>query len=215
MSEKLLNATKALIFRITHVDNVPWILDHGLHCRSSGVCDPNFKEIGNRDLIAKRIHHPIPVPPGGTLADYVPFYFTPWSPMQMKIVTGHQGTPHTPASDIAIFVSSVRTLDAKGLAYVLTDRHAYLAAASFSMDATGLDKVDWRSLHAHDFKRSEDDPGKVERYQAEALVHRHLPVDALAGIVVRGPEPKARVEDELQRRSLSLKLAVQPDWYFR
>lgn len=215
MSDKLLNPTKALIFRITHVDNVPWILDHGLHCRSSEVHDPNFREIGNRDLIAKRLHHPVPVAPAGTLADYVPFYFTPWSPMQMNIVTGHQGTPQTSASDIAVLVSSVRTLDANGLPYVLTDRHAYLATARFATDANGLELVDWRILQARDFKRSDDDPGKFERYQAEALVHRHLPVDAIAGIVVRGPNPKDKLEAELQRRALTLKLAVQPDWYFR
>ena len=30
-----LNPEKALIFRIVHKDNVPWILDHdGLHCRN-------------------------------------------------------------------------------------------------------------------------------------------------------------------------------------
>lgn len=26
---------KALIFRIMHIANVPWALDHGLHCRNS------------------------------------------------------------------------------------------------------------------------------------------------------------------------------------
>jgi hypothetical protein len=214
VSEKLLNPTKALIFRITHIDNVPWILDHGLHCRNSDVRDPNFREIGNRDLIAKRLQHPIPVEPGGTLADYVPFYFTPWSPMQMNIITGYQGTPSTPASEIAFLVSSVPTLDANGLVYVLTDRHAYLATARFATDASGLEQVDWRILQARDFKRSDDDPGKVERYQAEALVHQHLPVEGIAGIVVRGSDPKSKVEAELQCRSLSLKLFVQPDWYF-
>jgi hypothetical protein len=215
VSEKLLNLTKALIFRITHVDNVPWILDHGLHCRNSDVRDPNFREIGNRDLIAKRLQHPIPVEPGGTLADYVPFYFTPWSPMQMNIVTGYQGTPHTPASDIAFLVSSVPTLDANRLVYVLTDRHAYLATARFATDSRGLKNVDWGILQARDFERSDDDPGKVERYQAEALVHKHLPVEAIQGIVVRDQGPKSEVKAELQRRSLSIKLFDKPDWYFR
>jgi hypothetical protein len=28
-----LNAEKAFIFRIVHRDNVPWMLDHGLHCQ--------------------------------------------------------------------------------------------------------------------------------------------------------------------------------------
>jgi hypothetical protein len=27
-----LNPAKALIWRIVHRDNLPWILDHGLHC---------------------------------------------------------------------------------------------------------------------------------------------------------------------------------------
>src|ERR1035437_6684336 len=71
---KDLNPQKALIFRIVHRDNVPWILDHGLHCRNSGNVDPNYVEIGNPDLISKRNHHFVPKPPGGTLSDYVPFY---------------------------------------------------------------------------------------------------------------------------------------------
>ena len=44
------------IFRITHIRNVPWILEHGLHCRSSPTSDPNFVSIGSPDLIAKRSH---------------------------------------------------------------------------------------------------------------------------------------------------------------
>ena len=42
-----LSPQKALIFRITHIENVPWILANGLHCRSSGVLDPNYRDIGN------------------------------------------------------------------------------------------------------------------------------------------------------------------------
>lgn len=215
MSENLLNPNKALIFRITHIDNVPWILDHGLHCRNSSVRDPHFRKIGNRELIAKRLQHPIPVGPAGTLADYVPFYFTPWSPMQMNIVTGYQGTPRTPASEVAILISSIATLDRLGIDYVLTDRHAYLSAARFSTDSSGLSAVDWAILQARDFKRSDGDPGKFERYQAEALVHRYLPLDGLSGIVVRDAGPKAKLEADLKARGLSLKLVAERDWFFR
>jgi hypothetical protein len=182
VTSSLINRTKALIFRITHVDNVPWLLANGVHCRSSPFADPDFREIGNHELIAKRIARSVPVPPCGTLSDYVPFYFTPWSPMQMNITTGYGGTPHTPASEIAILVSSVPVLDALGLAYVLTDRHAYLQTACFSNDSSGLDSIDWPLLQSKDFKRSDADPGRFERYQAEALVHRCLPAAALLGI---------------------------------
>ncbi len=215
MSETLLNAEKALIFRITHIDNVPWILDHGLHCRTSKVRDPNFREIGNRDLIEKRLDHPVPCVSGKTLSDYVPFYFTPWSPMQMNIVTGYRDTPQTPASEIVFLVSSIPKLDEHALAYVLTDRHAYMQAAEFSTDASGLAKVDWPLLQSKDFKRSDADPGKVERYQAEALVHRHVPVDALIGLAVRDVAAEKRLEAALAQRKLALQLAVRAEWYFR
>ena len=93
---KDLNPTKALIFRIVHRDNVPWMLDHGVHCRNSNQVDPNYVNIGNEELIEKRHHHSVRHPMGGTLSDYVPFYFTPFSPMMYNIKTGwewHSAAP--------------------------------------------------------------------------------------------------------------------------
>src|SRR5262245_37067596 len=98
----LLTPVRALVFRITHVRNVPWILDHGLHCQSSPERDPDFVPIGNPDLIRKRAVREIPEPPGGLLSDYIPFYFTPRSPMLYNITTGVGSVKWTPARDIAI-----------------------------------------------------------------------------------------------------------------
>jgi len=85
----LVNSEKALIFRIVHRDNLPWIVENGLHCRKSTTVDPNFRRIGNHDLIVKRETRPVPIDPGGTLGDYVPFYFTPHSPMLYNVITGY------------------------------------------------------------------------------------------------------------------------------
>jgi hypothetical protein len=101
-----LTPDKAWIFRITHIDNVPWLLTKGVHCRNSGRVALNYREIGNPDLIGKRAHRVVPIPPGGTLSDYVPFYFTPHSPMLLNIKTGYGGMRKTPMSDIVILVSS-------------------------------------------------------------------------------------------------------------
>ena len=86
-----LTPERARIFRITHVDNIPWILENGLHCKSSPIQDPSFVQIGNADLISKRAGRMVAGPEGGTLNDYVPFYFTPFSPMLFNIKTGWNG----------------------------------------------------------------------------------------------------------------------------
>ena len=105
-----LNLEKALIFRIVHVDNLPWILDRGLHCRNSPVFDPHYRNIGNPELIDRRHCRVVPLPPGGTLSDYVPFYFTPFSIMMLNIKTGYGGVTQVPNEDIVIVVSSLRRL---------------------------------------------------------------------------------------------------------
>jgi len=102
----------------------------------------------------------------------------------------------------------------QGLPFVFTDRHAYLATAIFSNDLRDLSRIDWTILQNRDFKRAPDDPGKFERYQAEALIHRHLPVSALAGIACHGTEPQAILRRRLEEAGVSLNVVLRPDWYF-
>lgn len=149
---KDLNPDKALIFRITHRDNAPWILDNGLHCGSSEILDPDFVSIGNQDLIEKRKNRIIDIPPGGPLSDYIPFYFTPFSPMMYNISTGYS-VEKRPNREIVILVSSLHKLVDDGKAFVFSDRHAYLEMAQFHNDLTALDCIDWPMLQARKFKK--------------------------------------------------------------
>ena len=209
-----LNPEKALIFRVTHIANVPWLLDHGLHCRNSAEFDPNFRNIGNPDLIVRRHLRHVPVPPGGTLSDYVPFYFTPYSIMLYNIKTGYGGVPRQPNDQVVILVSSLRKVAELAIQFVFTNQHAYPVTAEYFNNLEDLDRVDWPLLQARDFRHDPEDPGKKERYQAEALVHRHLPVAALLGIGCHCDAAQQRLQAELQRRNLSLQAVVRPGWYF-
>lgn len=211
---KDLTPEKALIFRIVHRDNVPWILDNGLHCRNSKVLDPDFVEIGNHELIGKRDKHPIIPYPSGTLSDYIPFYFTPFSPMLYNIKTGWGGIRQRNNDEIVIMVSSLKTLQSRKIPFLFTDRHAYLVAAQFYSDLSRLDQIDWDMLQRRDFRNDPDDPSKKERYQAEALVHKHLPVDALKGFVCHDDHVLKSLDRALAKRKLAMKVVKKPDWYF-
>jgi hypothetical protein len=209
------NSTKALIFRIIHRDNVPWVLEHGVHCRSSNRSDPNYVQIGDPDLINKRQHRQVPSPPAGTLSDYVPFYFTPFSPMFYNINTGWRGIRQRSNEEIVILVSSLHTLSEKQVPFLFTDRHAYLAAAKFSSDLELLqESIDWAILQRRDFARSADDPGKVERYEAEALVHKCLPVNALLDIFCYTDSVVSDLEQHLPNNSVAPRISKQRVWYF-
>jgi hypothetical protein len=209
-----LTPEKALIFRVTHVSNVPWILANGLHCCNSKCTDPGFRQIGNPELIEKRAARPVPIAPRGMLSDYVPFYFTPFSPMLLNIKTGYNGMKRTPMSDIAILISSLRKVRDEGLGFVFTDRHAYLEAAQFSSDLERLDWIPWSNLQGRDFRRNPDDPAKFERYQAEALVHRMMPVSVLLGVACYDKDQVARIQEAAAGLSLSTNVVIRPEWYF-
>lgn len=214
MSVKL-NPDRARIFRVVHRDNVPWILDHGgLHCRNSAEQDPHYVNIGNADLIGKRSRRVVPIPPGGVLSDYVPFYFTPFSIMMYNIHTGHGGITLRRNEEIVIFVSSLRRLAELGLPFVFTNQHAYPGDTDYYDSMGHLDKIDWPLLKSRDFKTDDADPGKQLRYQAEALVHRTVPLDALLGIGCSGADEKAKMEEEIGRRGLAIKVEKTPYWYY-
>lgn len=211
---KDLNPERARIFRITHASNLRWILQNGLHCPNSAIRDPTFVPIGNPDLIDKRRHRQLPPPHQGSLSDYVPFYFTPWSPMMLNIHTGYNGVPKQQNQDILILVSSLGTLADQGVPFVFSDRHAYLLAARFFTDLASLHQIDWDILQRRDFKRDPEDPEKIERYQAEALVQSRVPVEALLGVACFNAAAKARIEDDVAATGREIKTVVTPGWYF-
>ena len=208
-----LTREKALIFRITHIDNIPWIIEHGIHCRNSETFDPNYVNIGNEEIINRRAVRQVPIHPGGVLSDYVPFYFTPFSPMLLNIKTGWQGLHQRPMSEIVICVTSLHLLAEQEIPFVFTDRHAGLEVAQFFDNLDSLSEIDWNILRNQDFKRDPNDLGKVERYQAEALIHNQLPLNSLKGFVCYGSEQKAQLESEMG--DCGAKILVKPSWYFQ
>lgn len=203
-----------LIYRITHINNVPWILEHGLHSGSSNVLDSNFVTIGNRDLISRRMTQTVPIDPGGTLDDYIPFYFCTHSVMLYQIHTGRVVGVDVPQSEVVYLVSSVERLVETGSAFVFTDRHALVVKARYFSDPDRLDELDWRALNSRDFRRDPVDPERAERRMAEMLVHRNLPGPGLLGIACQDMEACMRLKGEAERLGLPLYVKPRPDWYF-
>jgi hypothetical protein len=209
-----LNPNESLIFRITHRDNVPWIMANGLWCQSADNNDPQFTSIGNPDLIERRRRRRVDRPPGGTLEDYVPFYFTPFSPMLYNIKTGH-GIHKRSNEEIAVIVSSLPTLQNHGVRYVFTDRHAYLQTAQFfGEDDDVAQVVDFPMLQRRDFKRDAEHPEKMDRYQAEALAYRFVPVEAILYVGCYTSQVRDELVECCSDVAASARIVHRTEFYF-
>lgn len=209
-----LNPEKALIWRIVHRDNLPWILYHGLYCGNSPQKSDSWINIGNPELTDKRARHRVPIEPGGYLNDYVPFYFTPFSVMMKNIHSGWGGIPKRSNDEIVILVSQLSHIRQQGIPFIFTDSHAYYQWSNFYSDLNDLHHIDWPILQARDFRRDADDPAKFERYQAEALIHQHCPIEGLIGMICHTNAVKAQIEQLLAPRNLNLNIHTRPRWYF-
>jgi ssDNA thymidine ADP-ribosyltransferase DarT-like protein len=65
---------------------------------------------------------------------------------------------------------------------LFTDQHAFVKTANYFTRPGRLDAGGRRLLNSKNFSHDPDDPGKKDRYQAEALVWKHVALKALPGI---------------------------------
>ena len=139
-TEQLMGLTltpeKALIFRITHIDNLTWILANGLHARNGRTWDPNFRAIGNPELIVKRNTRSVPVAPFGVLSRIerlcsILFHAIFYNAYNIK--TGY-GVLRVPNEEIIILLSSLPSIKKLEMPFVFTNQHAYPVIAEYFND---------------------------------------------------------------------------------
>lgn len=82
-------AKRRWVFRMIHYQNLELILRRGIVSRYREN-NPDYIHIGAPDLISLRDEYKVGIdPPGGTLGEFIPFYFAGHSPMLYKIKTGN------------------------------------------------------------------------------------------------------------------------------
>lgn len=202
------------IFRITHIHNLPFILQHGLYCPEAELQDPAFQPIGFPTLIEYRKERVVPVSPGGNLHDYIPFYFWYRSPMLYVISKGNDPEViPTAQKDIIYIVSSIEALQQFGCRFVFTDRHAKLEYANFYNDPQQMAQLNREMIKTDQWGRQYG-PERREMKMAECLVHQHLPIEAVIGFAVKDEQAKGVVDSSLRENQLQIPVKVKPNFYF-
>ena len=205
-----LTKENAFLFRITHRRNLGFILEHGIVCRTTELQDENFVSIGTDDIIQKRDKVLVTVPLGGTLSDYIPFYFAPRSPMLYSI---HR-QKICPQEEVIYLVSKLQKVLEAELSFFFTDGHALMQFTQVYQDPKDLDKIDWEVMRAVYWNDTTEDSDRKRRRMAEFLVHEHFPVECIGLIAVKNQKKKKQVEQLLYQSNRQIPVKVYENWYY-
>jgi hypothetical protein len=215
------------VFHITAIDNLASIAAQGSllaknQAAAHGLVAANIAYAHIQGRRAARI---VPIGPGGTLHDYVPFYFAPRSPMLYTINNGNVPDCDYRQDDIAHLVSTVQIASEGDRRIVFSDIHAALDYARFFDDLGSLTEIDWtiffepplREGYCLYWQNRHTPPHHIRRMeirQAEFLVFHELPIAAISEIGVRTTAAAARVKEVLAGSGWNPSVRVVPGWYF-
>ena len=187
------------IYRLVHVDNLPVLLRRGgLHAPNHTPNDgQSYRTIHNVDIQNQRQARAMRCGPGGTIHDYVAFYFGPRSPMLFQLHTGWVEGYSEGQGPLIYLVSTADAIAKAGVRFVFSDGHGIAAFTQWFDDLARLDKVDWDAAYATYWNDTVSDMDRQRRKQADFLVYQHCDWGLIHEIGVLNPTMKSRVEQIL------------------
>jgi hypothetical protein len=205
------------LYHFTHFRNLPSIFEIGeLRC-DNAVREAQCLtvEVGNRSIKDRRRALRVPCGPRGVVADYVPLYFAPRSPMLYSIHRGN--VPEYPDGQppLVYLTTNVESLLEAGVATVFTDGNASSALTEFFMDANELPtRIDWDLMQARMWNDTADDGDRMRRRMAEALVHEALPATSIMSIACFDQRHAEHVTELLDTAGFGVEVQIRRDWYY-
>jgi ssDNA thymidine ADP-ribosyltransferase, DarT len=205
------NLDKTYLFRMTHIENIPHILQNGITHSQSENAHPNFIPIGDGSLIATRSSFLLNN--GRRLGEYIPFYFGVRTPMLYVVQKGFNMVKPTLPENIVYCVSSVKKITDLNLDFVFTDGHAVhgFSTQYSKNDIQNIDTIlDKDAIKAKSW-RDETDLDMKRRKEAEFLVLGDIAINAILGFVVYNENAKKRLIDFGVDKA---KVQVKSNFYF-
>ncbi len=189
----MIDLNKTYLFRMTHIKNIPHIIQYGITHSNSANKNPNFVPIGDVSLITTRNNTILNN--GRRLGEYIPFYFGVRTPMLYVVQKGFNMVAPTPAEDIVYCVTSVQKIIDQKLDFIFSNGHAVDSFTSqfTSEDIDNLNNIlDWNAIKAK-YWRDDTDLDLKRRKEAEFLVSGDISIHAILGYLVYNQNSKDKI----------------------
>ena len=204
------------IYHITNVDNLVGIVEAGgLWCDREATSRGLTKVgIAYQHIKVRRAQRLVPLGPGGTLDNFIPFYFAPRSPMLCSIYHDNVDGYSEGQRSVVHLVSSAETISDAEASFVFTDGHAAMDLSDFFDKLDDLDKIDWKIMKEKYWADTDEDGDRARRRNAEFLVHRFVPWQLIAGIGVFNMAMAEHVTEILGDVAVKPVVTVERGWYY-
>ncbi len=207
-----------LIYHITHINNLPSILEDGGLLSDAEMIARGGPEraIGMSEIKQNRMRFPVKCHDGDTVGEYVPFYFCPRSIMlYLLYMANHPGLSYRGGQGPILHLeadlaSTVDWANESSSRWAFSLTNAGAAYALFRNDLAKLDEIDWSAVGATDFRDAKVKEGK----QAEFLVKRFCPWSLVQRVGVRSEKVQRQVLAALEEVDHQPPVDVLPAWYF-
>lgn len=198
-------------FRITHIDNIPYILEKGLLRANSSDRSDDFVNIGDPQVIKLRSDMIIR---NIRLGDYIPFYLGPRSPMLYVIQHGYNGVRRQEPQDIVYCVLRLDDVIKGNLECVFTDGHALSALTNYygKEQLGNIDKiVNYDDVYASQWNNNDSDIDLKRRKEAELLIKEDISPEYIRGYIVYNDKAKEMLKSFGIAENM---IVVAPNYYF-
>jgi hypothetical protein len=206
------------IYHITHLDNLPQIVDHVLWSDAERIRqDLPCKIVGMSEIKRRRLEElEVDCHPGTKVGEYVPFYLCPRSIMLFLLHKGnhidlsYQGGQQPIVHLQADLHGVVAWAQSEGRRWAFSNGNAGTRYTDFFNDLGQLNDLDWNAIAATNWK----DPIVRERKQAEFLVEGFFPWELVERIGVIDKKMAERVMDALSNAAHRPEVVVAGNWYY-
>ena len=188
---------KKFLYNITHIDNIPYIIQNGI-MSFDDIKHMSHHSIAMNDVQLRR--DSVLIPGGDRLHSYANLYFTFHNPMLYK--------RQNIAEDLCILAFSCDVLDIKDC--VVSDRNAAANLAKFYSAEEGIRNLDFDKIFAQFWIH--DDPYEQSNHKAikcaEILVPHCIPYDYVVAACVVSHNAEQRLRNAGFDREVSINAKV-------
>ncbi len=206
------------VWHFTHHRNLPQIASAGcLQPDSTArptapVTDPSIKQ--------RRSTTPVdPLDASGyprsSVADHVPWYFTPRSPTLLRVVDGWNLAYQEGHRPLVLLGIRLADLAESNLNWCYSDRNAATSFVRFGTNLAALPSfIDFDLMTAREWKNTDEDPDRASRRAAEVLVHGRVPIGLVTAVAASNDDTLSDARATLDKCSGRRVYRVIPSYLY-